>query len=135
MKTAKWILVFLVLSLSASAQVKMGSSVEVGYEDRFLSIYDYNLPTAIAHFKNNMTSTVEVFARYKKITVYTDVKTYIKPMSPVEYQPLLSQYRIGANYSWRFLEFKYEHLCSHSVDMAYFHEGYDRVSIKIWLVK
>jgi len=135
MKTAKWILLFLMLPLSALSQVKVASSLEVGYEDRYVSVYDFNQPTAIAHFKNNMTSTFEVSAKYRGIGVYTDVKTYIQPITPVEYQPLLSQYRIGANYSWRFLEFKYEHLCAHSVDRAYFHEGYDRVSVKVWLFR
>ena len=122
------------ISQNIYCQVQINSSLEAGYEDRYLSIYQYNAPTAIAHFKNTMFSTLEVSANYKGVVLYTDLKTYIKPYSPVEYQPLQSEYRIGVAYAVKRLEFRYEHLCSHSIEMAYFHEGYDRVSVKLHLI-
>ena len=137
MKTIKNIailVVTLLISATSYCQVQLNSSLEAGYEDRYVSIYQYSAPTAIAHFKNTMFSTLEVSANYKGAVLYTDLKTYIKPYSPVEYQPLQSEYRIGVAYAVKRLELRYEHLCSHSVEMAYFHEGYDRVSVKLHLI-
>lgn len=135
--TIKNIIIFvltLLISASSYCQIQIRSSIEAGYEDRYLSIYQYNLPTAIAYFKNNVFTTFEVSANYKGAVLYTDLKTYIKPLSPVEYQPLQSEYKIGLAYAVKRLEFRYEHLCSHSIDVPYFHEGYDRVSVKFNLI-
>ena len=124
----------LLISATSYCQVRLNSSIEAGYEDRYLSIYQLNAPTAIAHFKNTMFSTLEVSANYRGAVLYSDLKTYIKPLSPVEYQPLQSEYKIGLAYAVKRLEFRYEHLCSHSIDVPYFHEGYDRVSVKLHLI-
>ena len=137
MKTIKNITILvatLLISASSYCQVQLNSSLEVGYEDRYLSIYQLNAPTAVAYLKNTMFSTVDVSASFRRFSLYSDIKTYMKPISPVEYQPIQSQYRIGARYGISRFEFRYEHLCSHSLDQPFFHEGYDRVSVKVYLI-
>lgn len=125
----------LLCSLILNAQVKFTSSLESGYEDRILSIYHDACPIAYQHLYNNFFTTLDASAGYKGFKAYTDIKTNIRPHSPVEYQPLQTQYRIGIRYRYKRVEFRYEHLCSHSIEQKLFHEGYDRVSVKIRLIE
>ena len=123
----------LLISASSYCQVGLNSFIETGYEDRSISIYDERYPTAIARFGNMFTS-INLSADYKGVVLYSDLKTYIKRYSLIDYQPLQTEYKIGLAYAVNRLEFRYEHLCSHSTEIAYFHEGYDKISVKFHLI-
>lgn len=123
----------LLFSLPLSGQIKVNSSFEIGYEDRFISITD-NGKFSCYEFNNNIFTVFELSANYKGFNLYTDIKTYIEAISLVEYNPLLTQYKVGASYVIKNIELRYEHLCAHSIDKYTFHEGRDRVSVKVNLI-
>lgn len=135
MKHLTAILILLILPLSIKAQVKFNSNIELGYEDRYLSIYQIDSPTAIAYLHNTLFTDLELGIQYKKLSLCSSIKTYIEPITIIEYQPVQSEYKIKLSYSLNRVHFKYEHVCSHSLDTPLFHEGYDRISVKFFLVK
>jgi hypothetical protein len=131
-----WFSILLLSStLLVPGQIKLNSSLETGYEDRIINVYESGFPTpATAYFKNSIFSTFDISAAYKGLNLYSDVKTNYYSFTLVQYNPVQVQYRIGASYSLNRVEFKYEHLCSHSIEAQNFYEGYDRISVKVKLI-
>lgn len=137
----KKLLFFLQLFLIASAcysQVKFDSFIEAGYEDRIISIYDYDSPEpdiwlASNSLHNSLFATFDNRLIYKGFSLYAAVKTNARYISPVKYQPLQSEYVMGFSFTHKKVVLRIEHMCSHSIDRTYYREAYDRFSIKYQL--
>jgi hypothetical protein len=138
MKTL-FILLPLLLLISIQAhpqsQINTEGTLELGYEDRILRFDD-----GAEHIfkplwlKQAEFADIYLSANYKRISVYTDVKTYFRYETFYNYDPLQIQFKIGMNYQIgknnRFL-LSAEHMCSHSIECESFYELYDRFSLEI----
>jgi hypothetical protein len=124
-------LLLVVLSLSVQGQIKFKSSLEMGYEN-----WGFDTGAGgVIRLRNNMFSAFNISAGYKGFNLYTDLKTFMTPVSIVSYRPNQTEYIIGLRYSIDRFELNAEHLCSHSTGKFVYQEFYDRVSIKINLIK
>lgn len=124
----KLLLITLVLfSLSCSAQVKMKSFIETGFENRTIVI-DGN---GFYNLQKSCFSTINITATYKNFSIYSTNKTYFKPITIVGYKPNQIEFYAGIKYTFKNINIKYEHLCSHGIDNDLFYDTYDRFSIQL----
>lgn len=137
MKRKILVLVLLCLSFMSYGQIKFNGDFETGYEDRSMIFYDsvYNKVEhySIAKFKDNMYGMLKFNSEFKGFSIYTSNKTYFVPLTLISYNPLLTEYRIGAKYKYKRFIVGYEHMCSHSIDRKYFREAHDRFFFHIKL--
>ena len=145
-------ILLLLITLTANSQIKFGSNLEFGYEDRITTINEispiyyptdnfvsvpsimrYDTISHSARYKNNMFAKIDIECNYKNFSIYTNQKTYFTPINIVRYNPLLIEFIIGANYKYKNIQISYEHLCIHSIDNITLNGGYNRVSAKLKL--
>jgi len=73
-------------------------------------------------------------ASYKKFSVYFDQHLYMD-YAGGQFDPNTAYWYAGAKYKWKFLDFKFEHLCIHPINtysMQYrprYYGGYNMISI------
>jgi hypothetical protein len=142
MRNFLFLLSFLLLSsLQSFSQIKTGGTIELGYEDRIIMLDDGNGNSySSAWLAKKDFADIHLDASYRKLSIYTNVKTSFKAERLYRYNPRQVQYILGASYQLneRF-SFNFEHLCSHSIlDKAsptheYFYDAYDRFSLKVKL--
>ncbi|MEK6833770.1 MAG: hypothetical protein AABY32_07035 [Nanoarchaeota archaeon] len=116
-----------------SYKIKFNGSFETGYEDKKLG---FNNPEYVDHyfvaeFKNNLYGILELTSEFKGFSVYINNKTYFFPENLLNYNPMLTEYKIGTKYDYKRFTLGYEHMSSHSLDRDYFTEAYDRFFINI----
>ncbi|MFH1503357.1 MAG: hypothetical protein ABIE36_01745 [Candidatus Diapherotrites archaeon] len=119
-----------------SSRIKTECSLELGYEDRLVRLWDgKSLTTFYRSYLLSKKGFAEIYlaASYKKISIYTDVKTYFECEKLYNYNPLQVEYYLGATYKIKWIEIGWKHLCSHSLKYDAFHEAYDRISVKFTL--
>ena len=81
-----------------------------------------------------MFSTLNFSSDYKGITLYTNTKTFYKPIKEFYNSPKQIEFYIGLKYDYKRFEFSAEHLCSHSIDSDIFYDSYNKVSVKITIL-
>jgi hypothetical protein len=136
-----FILLLFLYSIQAFSQIKTGGSLELGYQDRTLRLDDSagNSYRSLWLAKKEFAD-IHLNVDYKKISLYTDVKTYFETDKFYSYDPFQVEYKVGINYQVNRFVFGATHLCSHGV-MEKFHyagdksiyECYDAFSVKIIL--
>jgi hypothetical protein len=124
----KLLLIALVLlSLSSSAQVKIKSFIEAGYENRTIAIND----NGFYNFQKSCFSTYNITSQYKNFSLHSTNKVYFRPLRLFGYNPHQIEFYIGAKYTYKSIDIKYEHLCSHGIENNTFYDTYDRISIQL----
>ena len=120
----------------AYTQIKTAATIELGYENRILRIFDDNVNAEYqsSWLKDKLFVDVCLNANYKRLFIYTGIKTYINYEKFYRYDPFQAAYKIGISYevdkSKRVL-LNAEHMCSHSIKFDSFYEFYDRFIIRI----
>ena len=131
----KRIFIFLLLlsSIQAYTQIKTGGSLELGYENRGLRVFDYNTNTTYQSLwlKDKLFADIHLNVNYKGLSVYTKVKTYFKYETFYRYDPFQVEYKVGINYQIKNFLFDAEHMCSNSIESESLYEAYDKISVKI----
>lgn len=129
-----FIILLTLFSIEIYSQIKPYASVDIGYEDRYVYIYDLKYPN-YAEFRNTIITGINTSLQYKKFQLFTNIKTLTRPNSIFNYEPLQVEYRIGFDYNINIFNLRYDHVCSHSIDKQYFNEGLDRVVLRINLLR
>lgn len=130
MRTILLLLIILPLSLQAQDKITPISEIEIGWEDRYVSIIkDIDLNTS-RFLKNKLFADLKIGCSWRSFTLYANTTTYFYPdYASLNFKPTQARYTTGLMYSRKKLQFKYEHMCSHSIDALIFRDGYDRISI------
>jgi hypothetical protein len=127
MKTAIFSAMLLMTSVFIQAQINFHSSIETGYENRELTFQGNGLYT----MNNSCYSVLSISSDYKNFSLYTNTKTFYKPIATFYNSPKQIEFYIGMKYNLtKKLSFGFEHLCSHSIDSDIFYDSYNRISIK-----
>ena len=132
------IILQLLIASACYSQVRFNSFVEAGYENRIISIYDYNSIEpdswmASNSLRNSLFTTFENELNYKGISLYASVKTNVRYITLLKYDPLQAEFVTGISYRHNRFTFRIEHMCSHSIDRLYFKEAYDKALIRYQL--
>lgn len=134
MKSLAIFLFFLLYSIQLFSQLKPEASLELGYEDRVIKTRDgFGVIHSSKWLNNKEFAKINLNVDYKKLSVYTDVKTYFAYEKFYQYTPFQAEYRVGMQYQIKCFSFRAEHMCSHSIEYNIFHEAYDRFSVVIKL--
>jgi hypothetical protein len=131
----KRLLISLILAgscLLSFSQIDIKSYLETGYEDRRVAIYK---ETPSYYFRKSMFTNLDISAEWKGIQVYTTISTYFNARSIVSYKPVQTEYLLGVQYTIKGITIDFNHLCSHSIDAVYFRDGWNKISIKVPLIK
>ena len=132
-----FLIFFNFITLLSIGQIKTSGIFETGYENRRTIIY---LPTDLAQFGifpyydlKPYYALLYLDIEYKGIKVYAFDKTYFNKAESIYFNPLLTEYTLGASYTYKKCTWGYEHMCSHSISMRVFSESYDRIYFRIIL--
>jgi hypothetical protein len=128
------LLFFLYPAQQVFSQIKPGASLELGYEDKIIKLNDdAGNAYASSWLRNKEFADIHLNAGYKRISVYTDVKTSFNSDTFYEYNPIQAEYKLGINYHIKRFLFNVEHSCSHSIETKAVSYSYDKFSVKIKL--
>lgn len=134
MKNLTVLLLFFFCSIQLFSQLKPEASLELGYEDRVLKFRD---KFGVVHSSNWLNdkefAKIDLGVKYKKLLIYTDVKTYFAYEKFYQYTPFQAEYKVGMQYQIKCFSFRAEHMCSHSIEREMFQDAYDRFSVVIKL--
>jgi hypothetical protein len=155
MKAIISLIYYFIFINECNAQFKLFGIFEGGYEKGYVSLSKINqtyyspsttLDTGVLFpdfdtmrisyiYNNTLYGILEIGLKWKKgnneVSLYTNNKTYFRPNTIVSYQPLITEFRIGIKYIYKFAEVGYEHMCLHSIDKEIYNADYDRVYFKI----
>lgn len=137
----KPLLTIFLLLISLIGYSQPQSSIEFGYQDRYVSMQqiikgDLIHVNSAKYFRHNLYINYDIGVRWNRLSLYGSVKTYFTPdYSRFNFKPLQAEYTTGVRYNISKFELKYEHFCSHSIDGYIFRDGYDKVSIRYELWK
>jgi len=124
------IIILLFLTVSLSAQIKPHIVFETGYEDRSMGVYVDNEFDGSYHL-SSLYSKLEMSVKYKGFSIYSHNKTSYIPENVYAYNPKQVEFTIGSEYERKSFKIYYEHFCSHSIEMLYMSDSYDRIGIRI----
>ena len=113
------------------SQVDLHSSIETGYENRQLTVEGNGLYT----MNNSLYSNLNFSASLKGLALYSNTKTFFRPLRSVYSAPKQIEFYIGATYNIKKFQLGLEHLCSHSIDIDAFYDSYDRVFVKYTILE
>ena len=85
-------------------------------------------------FKRKMYSEMKFIAKWKGFSASTTFLTIIHPNTFYSYQPLQTYYTIGASYTYKFIMFNAEHMCTHSTETFMIGGGYTRVGARLYIL-
>ncbi len=131
MKTIMLTIVFSIMTISLLSQVGIHSSIESGYENRQITVEGNGLYT----MNNSLYSTLNFSASLKGLALYSNTKTFFRPLRSIYSAPKQIEFYIGATYNIRKFQLGMEHLCSHSIDIDTFYDSYDRVFVKYTILE
>jgi len=126
------LLLLISIRVHSQPKIKTRGSLELGYEDRLIRFTD-NTGTSYGSSWLNKREFADIHlnASYKKLSIYTNVKTYFECEKFYRYDPLQVEYWVGLTYEIGRIEFCGEHMCSHSITKDFFHEAHNKFSAKI----
>lgn len=140
MKKTLLLIIFIIISLIGISQNKVTTSgiFETGYENRTSTIY---LPDSTQQATGLLPRyTLKPFygflhldVSYKGLKIYTSNKTYFSKDYSIYFNPIFSQFTIGASYTYKFFIGGYEHMCGHNFEYRCFGESYDRIYFRFKL--
>ena len=134
MKNLIVILLFFFCSIQLFSQLKPGASLELGYEDRVIALRDkFGIVHSSSWLNDKEFAKINLGMKYKKLHIYTDVKTYFAYEKFYRYNPFQAEYKVGMQYQIKCFSFRAEHMCSHSMEDKAFQDAYDRFSVVIKL--
>jgi hypothetical protein len=122
--------IFLTVSLTCHGQIKFKSYLETGYEKKYIDITNDCI-----YRSNSFFGQLYISGIYKNLSLYVSDKTYFNPYNITTYIPTQIEYYIGTKYSFKIIDFSFEHLCSHGVSNDMFFESHNRFSIRVNILK
>ncbi len=131
MKTIILTIAFSIMTMTLLSQVDLHSSIESGYENRQMTVEGNGIYT----MNNSLYSTLNLTASLKGLALYSNTKTFFKPLRSFYGSPKQIEFYIGATYNIKKFQLGLEHLCSHSVDNDIFYDSYDRVYVKYTILE
>lgn len=129
-----FILLLLLYPIQAFTQIKTGGTLEMGYENRGLRLFDDNIAaTAQSLFLKNSGFADACFnANYKNfLSIYAEGKIYIKPEELLKYKLLQFEYTLGLNCQVKCFLFNVEHMRSNGIKSKAIHEARDKISVTL----
>ena len=102
--------------------IKVSGNFRIGYNTQRTNIYDIS-----SYDQNAMYGKLFMNFNYKSFNLYTSNKTYFNKTTwkNLTFNPIQSEFILGASYKIKNLSFNWEHLCSHSISGKRFFVYYD----------
>lgn len=127
--------ILLLFGLSVSAQ-RIQPKIAVDY---FTNKYDlkFDNPNTNDVFtvqQGNFRTRIGAELSYKKASIYFDQHLYMNKVGS-QFDPTEAYWYAGAKYKWKFIDFKFEHLCIHPINTysnqyrSRYYGGYNMISI------
>ena len=128
-------LVSLMMSALCEAQiVKVSGNLRIGYNTQrnilFTKVVD---PPMYWYDQSAMYGKLFINLNYKSFDLYTSNKTYFNKDTwrDAIFNPIQSEFVLGASYKIKSLSFNWEHLCSHSIEGKRFSRYYDDFGVEL----
>lgn len=138
MKKLGIIVILMVVSTCIFGQIKTSGIFETGYESRRTMVFPadtmYKVYGVLPYYDlQAFYGKLYMSATYKGFEAYTSNKTWFNKDQSIYFDPLQSEFRIGANYTKGSFKLGYEHMCNHSIEGKRFSDFYDRIYVRVKL--
>lgn len=107
-------IISLIYCLNISSQIKPICSIEIGQSDKVVRMFDdKNYKDANFIDKSGQYADIKIGAKYNRLTLSSNTKTYMNYNGDKGFSPWLSVYDISLEYKTKKLTIGAFHSCSH----------------------
>jgi hypothetical protein len=141
MKTL-FIILITFCAFTAKAQFEPVSSVEIGYKNRKIVMYNNDDFTIFEYPDFSIYSNIEIGISFKNLYLTSNIinNFYKYSFDNINFSPFLSEYHFDFYYKSKKLKIGYKHFCSHKVNSRFYisndihiNDSFDNLYIKFTL--